>query len=215
LIPLHALPRPADLKIGELLWSGYGFPEVHPTGLGLHGAITMINGNVEDVPAIQLQCEEGGLGRLEGISGSPVCVAGSIVGVIRFGPPGLYQKVQHATSIVDVAKEFPEVAERLAKDSAGGGGAPGGSQGGASSVFVYTRVQIYVVLTALTPTLYANLVFFLNPPEALLAPERQPLAEQAMSLIKYYETQPQGLLPIVGYLEEHFPHLLQKVRQSA
>lgn len=196
-LPLQALPRAAELPAGKLTWSGYGFPRAHAAGLGLHGSITLGNGNVEGAPAIQLLCEEGGFGGLEGVSGGPVCAADSLVGIIRFGPPGLYQKVLHATSLVDAAVLFPEVSELL------------------HSAARYSRVQLYVVLTMLTPTQYEQLLFYLNAPKAMIASDKVPQAEQAMNLIRHYETQADELSPIIKLLERLHATLLKRVLQSS
>lgn len=211
--PLDILPRPEQFPSGQLGWQGYGYPVAHPTGLGLSGTITIVNGNVKGHPAIQLACDQGGRGELEGISGGPVAVADRIVGLIRFGPPKLHHLVVHATSLADVATTFPEVRQRM-EDS--GNWLADSTRQSRGAKPASTRVQLYVALTMLTPVLFNELLFFLNAPAALLAPKTTPQATQAMSLITYYESQNgEGLLPIIQLMDEEHSALMKKVRERS
>lgn len=90
-------------------WTGYGFPEAHPSGYPLSGTVTSTLGNVV-VDALQLTLDQGGHGFMEGSSGSPVLVGGCAVGVIRYHPPLHRAATIHATSIADLARIYPQVA---------------------------------------------------------------------------------------------------------
>lgn len=100
-------PSPSDLASKE--WYGWGFPDAHQTGMAVNGEIDTPLGNVQGQPALQLTCKQGGLGHLQGLSGGPVCYGDQIVGMVRFGPPGLAQRVLMATSMKDLAQKFPEI----------------------------------------------------------------------------------------------------------
>jgi hypothetical protein len=101
-------------------WHSYGYPSAHPSGMTLTGLISSPDGNVEGSPAVELFCNMGGLGSLEGASGASVCHGAYAFGLIRFGPPQLRQMVIHATSLRDVAAKFPEVSALLAAGAAAG-----------------------------------------------------------------------------------------------
>lgn len=94
----------------EARWYGWGFPDAHPDGLAVNGVIDSLFVPVEGQPALQLTCNQGGLGHLHGLSGGPVCHGSQIVALIRFGPPQLAQRVVMATALKDVAHKFPEVS---------------------------------------------------------------------------------------------------------
>lgn len=100
-------------------WHAYGYPSAHQSGLTLTGLISSPHGNVEGNPAVELFCHMGGLGSLDGASGSPVCYGTYAFGLIRFGPTQLAQKVIHATSLKDIAEKFSEVAALLASAPTG------------------------------------------------------------------------------------------------
>ncbi|MET0621822.1 MAG: hypothetical protein ABW250_02470 [Pyrinomonadaceae bacterium] len=90
-------------------WHAYGYPTAHQSGMTLTGLISSPHGNVNGNPAVELYCHMGGLGSLEGVSGSAVCHGAYAFGLIRYGPPQLGQMVIHATSLKDIAVKFPEV----------------------------------------------------------------------------------------------------------
>lgn len=90
-------------------WYGWGYPDAHSTGMAVNGAIDTLLGNVEGQPAIQLTCEQGGLGALSGLSGGPVCYGEQVVGLVRWGPPSLGHRVIMATALTDLARGFPEL----------------------------------------------------------------------------------------------------------
>lgn len=100
-IPLPLGKLPNDLEPGEV-WRGRGFPRAHREGLHPFGSISSLAGRVENQPAIELSCEYGGQGNLEGISGGPVCVAGAAVATLRYAPPQTNQLVIHATALAQV-----------------------------------------------------------------------------------------------------------------
>jgi hypothetical protein len=103
--PLGVLPP--DLANRD--WYGWGYPDAHTTGMAVNGAIDTQLGNVEGQPAIQLTCEQGGLGALSGLSGGPICYGDQIVGLVRWGPPSLGHRVIMATAINDLSRGFPEL----------------------------------------------------------------------------------------------------------
>lgn len=94
-------------------WRGYGFPQAHPTGMPLTGEVQSRHGNLAPWPALQLGLDQGGYGRMKGISGGPVVVRGCAVGVIRYAPPELADATLLATSMADIADIFAPVRARL------------------------------------------------------------------------------------------------------
>jgi hypothetical protein len=114
-VPVGTLPAldPWPQGARALGWHAYGYPSAHQSGLTLTGLISSPDGNVEGSRAVELFCHMGGLGSLEGASGSAVCYGSYAFGLIRYGPPQLRQAVIHATSLKDIAGQFPEVAGLL------------------------------------------------------------------------------------------------------
>jgi len=106
-----------SLAPGSVPWSSYGFAIAHASGMSLSGSITSLRGNVDGKPAIQLHCDQGGSGALEGSSGAPVLHGEVVVGMIRYGPPALQQRVVYATAIDEIANLFPEVAAQPRKSA--------------------------------------------------------------------------------------------------
>jgi hypothetical protein len=129
------LETPQSLDENERTWSAYGFPAAKPSGMIIDGEINLINGNiygtVDNYPAIQLTTKQGGAkpisvinprtGKpqkvmiLGGVSGSAVMYRERILGLVRWGPPELGQKVIYATSLSNIATQCPEVASVLAE----------------------------------------------------------------------------------------------------
>lgn len=115
-IPLAA--PPAGLPPDVMRWSADGFPQAHGPGLRLTGYVGDVSGTVGTHPAIQLHCDQGGLGELKGASGSPVCCQSDdgeavSIGLVRYGI--LLQRVIFATPIAEIAKAFPEVGAVVAR----------------------------------------------------------------------------------------------------
>lgn len=108
-LPLGKLPT--EVPIGEP-WSGFGFPRAHRDGLHPFGSLRSAAGSTAGQPALELHCVYGGMGKLEGLSGGPVCIGERVVGIVRSGPPDLQQLVIHATALANLP--WPEVRERVA-----------------------------------------------------------------------------------------------------
>jgi hypothetical protein len=109
-LTIAALPTGLTEKDGTR-WSAYGFPRAHGEGLTLTGSITDPDGKVGRFPAIQLLCEQGGLGELNGSSGSAVRYGDRAVGLIRYGT--LAQRVIFAVPIDAIAAAFPQLRLQL------------------------------------------------------------------------------------------------------
>jgi hypothetical protein len=94
-------------------WSAFGFPRVQDTGMYLTGKINGLSGQFEGRRVIQLGCDQGGLGRLEGASGAAVCHNGGVVGIIRHGL--LDQLTFYAAPIESVLENCPTIATSIEK----------------------------------------------------------------------------------------------------
>lgn len=103
--PPSSLPGPDSVS-----WVSHGYPKAKPTGMHLSGTLTTLDGAVDGNPAIEMVCRQGGLGSLEGASGGPVCVSEVAVGLIRWSPPDLRQKVVLSTSVADILRVFPSLS---------------------------------------------------------------------------------------------------------
>ena len=91
-------------------WHSFAFADAHSEGLHLTGTVTSVNGSVDGIPALQLQCDQGGLGHLTGASGAPVLRNdGSAVGIIRYGV--LHQSIMFATAMKEVVASFDDVID--------------------------------------------------------------------------------------------------------
>jgi hypothetical protein len=91
-----------------LEWTVHAYPDAKGDGLTVNGRIDSMDGVVEGTPAMQLTCNQGGLGYLQGCSGGPV-VSGEheeVIGVIRWAPEDLAQRVMFATRIEDIVARF-------------------------------------------------------------------------------------------------------------
>lgn len=98
----------------QAYWESYGYPLAHDLGLTIGGTVRLPEARVDGLiagtePAIQLSCDEGGLGFLNGMSGGAVIYNGSIVGIISSAPPDLKQKVIHAIPIERIIEVLPTV----------------------------------------------------------------------------------------------------------
>lgn len=128
------IPEPVKLTLGRLpaldpwpygpqalQWRSWGHPRGHDLGLTVYGSIDDPEGYVPDDPtaqkrgtqtAIQLTCEQGGYGYLEGMSGSPVTFEKNvIIGLVRWAPTPFNQKVIYASPLRSIAEVFPEMRD--------------------------------------------------------------------------------------------------------
>ncbi|HEX8136243.1 MAG TPA: KOW motif-containing protein [Pyrinomonadaceae bacterium] len=129
------IETPESLDENDRTWSAYGFPAAKPSGMIIDGTINLSGGNiygtVDGYPAIQLTCDQGGFKSipiinprtgqaqqvmiLGGVSGAAVMYKGRILGLVRWGPPELGQKVIYATPLSSIAAECQQVANILAE----------------------------------------------------------------------------------------------------
>jgi hypothetical protein len=85
-VQLPSLPM-SELTQGEVgvSWKSYGFPVVRPTGMNFSGTVTgyvrMGNARAIQLYSVQAAARDGVL--LEGLSGAPIVVQGSVVGIVR------------------------------------------------------------------------------------------------------------------------------------
>jgi len=112
-LPLARIPPGAAelVERGEVRWRAFGYPVAHPSGLVTTGRVLDLAGQVDGACAMQLHCEQGGSGELEGLSGSAVLWHGVAIGIVRYGI--LEDQGVFATSIGEVASVFPEVKALL------------------------------------------------------------------------------------------------------
>ncbi len=87
--PPGVTPMPlATLQENKREWESFGFPDANATdGLLLSGNVMMCEGKLLGTSAHQLYCEQaaaGSGGRVKGMSGAPVVIAGRLIGVMRF-----------------------------------------------------------------------------------------------------------------------------------
>jgi hypothetical protein len=86
-VPIELGPAPAR----EAEWLTYGFPEIHPDGMTMKGAVRdpalrPLSTELPQLPVLQLYCEEAAAGtgaRMHGFSGAPCLVDGKAVGILR------------------------------------------------------------------------------------------------------------------------------------
>ena len=118
---------PENLNEGEKAWNAYGFPIAKVDGMMIEGAITHIRGWVGDSPAIQITCDQGGLGRenvpqgertsgLEGTSGAALIHNGAAVGVVIWGPPHLEHRVIFACPLSAIAAQCAAFQQLLTEN---------------------------------------------------------------------------------------------------
>lgn len=98
------------------VWESYGYPSGYDLGLAVNGVINqtnaIVNGRLRgQETALQLTCEHGGQGNLDGLSGSAVVHNGSVVGIVRSGPTDFNGKIIHAISIERIAQVLEPVQE--------------------------------------------------------------------------------------------------------
>ncbi|WP_437491589.1 trypsin-like serine protease [Sorangium sp. So ce1014] len=99
-------------------FESFGFPGANPEGLAVTGKIIMARSEHENVPAIQLYCEQAGAGigmQVEGLSGAPCLVGRALVGVLRRS----LSREQDAGELVSVggtlyASSISDILERTA-----------------------------------------------------------------------------------------------------
>ena len=120
------LPRGEDWSryraYQKTFWESYGYPVGHKLGLTVEGSInapeTPVDGRVgPPETAIQLSCEHGGLGYLNGLSGGAVVHNNTVVGIIRSGPVEFKHKIIHAVSIERIAEVLAPMREIVNKNS--------------------------------------------------------------------------------------------------
>jgi len=85
-----------------LTWSAHTHPVAHEEGLRLTGHVDDVDGRVGTERAIQLRCDQGGQGALQGSSGAAVCTGDWVFGIVRYGPPDLGQRVIFASPITEI-----------------------------------------------------------------------------------------------------------------
>lgn len=197
-LPLGVLPTPDRFPPG-LRWYSYGCPNAHPEGLHFSGEVTSPTGSVDGQPAIQLYCNEGGLGALQGSSGGPVCVERQVVGLIRFGPPKLAQKVILATALRDlVAAGFVELAGPLAATQA-----------------TYSPLVLLVTLSKMSDPVFKKVVFISGVERADLPGTNTPQSERAIELIEHFKQRGNmGLAQLVNAIERADAELLRYVAST-
>jgi hypothetical protein len=115
------VPREACLNLGSTEsvplndardWVSFGYVDAKPDGLDLNGRIDSADGSVEEAPALQLTCNQGGFEFLNGCSGAPVIRGNEVIGVIRWGPPELAQKVIFASRMDEIVERFADYIRR-------------------------------------------------------------------------------------------------------
>ena len=86
LVPLRIGAPPSEKTIQHERekpgWYTFGFPRAWTEGLYLTGVWTGQT-TVDAAPCLQVDCDQGGQGLLEGASGSAVCYRGGVVGIVR------------------------------------------------------------------------------------------------------------------------------------
>ncbi len=91
-------------------WRVWGFPNAMETGMVATGTVADPDGEMPTtdgdarVCAVQLTCDQGGLGDLEGFSGAPVWARGGVAAMVRWGT--LKQRVIYATPISALLSRF-------------------------------------------------------------------------------------------------------------
>lgn len=117
--PAREVPALArNVAQGET-WRAWGFPVALETGIVAEGTVADTAGRLAAspgggfVPALQLTCAIGGLGGLEGFSGAPVWGPRGVIGLVRWGPPRLGQRVIYATRVEEIVGRFEFQGARL------------------------------------------------------------------------------------------------------
>ncbi|HEX8097898.1 MAG TPA: trypsin-like serine protease, partial [Pyrinomonadaceae bacterium] len=114
-VALSALPSEDPWPVGPkaLGWRSFGFALANPAGLFISGIIDAPEGRIEEngvvQKAIQMTCEQGGYDYLQGMSGAAVRYENNVVGLVRWAPPPLRQKVIYAVPLARIQEAFPEV----------------------------------------------------------------------------------------------------------
>ena len=111
LMVFGTLPSPEARRQeqGESSWQSYGYPSGYPEGMGISGTVHLAGS--ADRKDIQLTCDQGGAGSLDGMSGACVEHDGYIVGIIRSAPESFGQRVIHATSMRAIQEKLPIMAQ--------------------------------------------------------------------------------------------------------
>lgn len=188
------LPRPSPWPHGQnaLWWSAFGFPLAHSNGMTINGVIDSLDGRVEDNHAIQLTCEQGGFGALNGMSGAAILHNGIIIGLIRYGPPALKQKVIYAAPSVLIASVFPELkATELVSP--------------VTERHMYSQQDLSNALSMLLPAQFESVIFTLNVPSDVIPGPDSPRRTRAMEVVKWAKIQS----------DECFQHLADEIRKEA
>jgi hypothetical protein len=110
---LGTLPKVDPWPLGKeaVHWYADGYPVAHKPGMRLTGFISQPAGRVDNAPALELFCHQGGHGELQGASGAAVCCEGVAVGLIRYGT--LQQQAIFATAVELIAGTFPELRNQV------------------------------------------------------------------------------------------------------
>jgi hypothetical protein len=117
-IPVAAPPRSGPTP-GTVGWKSLGFPSLRVDGLTLNGTVTSYALPDRDAgQVLQLSCEQGGHGFLDGASGAPVIVNGYAVGVLRGSPQASLDDILLAVRLDTGATALKALATRLASVSA-------------------------------------------------------------------------------------------------
>ena len=121
-VKLSELPslQPWPFGPGGLLWKSWGYAFANSAGMDIWGYIDARENPIAAGPvvagqprqrAIQLTCAQGGDGSLEGMSGAAVVYNNSVVGLVRWAPDPLKQRVIYAAPLRRILDSFPEVRE--------------------------------------------------------------------------------------------------------
>jgi predicted ATPase len=121
-VKLSELPslQPWPFGPGGLLWKSWGYAVANSAGMDIWGYIDARENPIAAAPAvagqprqvaIQLTCEQGGYDYLKGMSGAAVVYNNSVVGLVRWAPDPLKQRVIYAAPLKRILDSFPEVRE--------------------------------------------------------------------------------------------------------
>ena len=198
-------PLPRSLRRGRkgrTRWGGdaFGYAAAHESGLGLSGTIDRPSGIVVDGQngLMQLLCNQGGFGMLGGASGSAVCILGRAVGIIRWAPEALAQRVIIATPLELVAQKWPEIAAALSHD--------------APKVLAHEPTVLLEALCKIGAPVFALVVFDLKIAVEELQPDNTPLVTRALELVRRYQPEGEnGLIQLASAIERRRNGLLAAI----
>jgi hypothetical protein len=186
------LPQGPD----ALWWSAFGFPRAHPNGMVINGVIDSTDGGVKVNHAMQLTCEQGGFGALNGISGAAIIHNEVIVGLVRYGPPVLKQKVIYAAPMSVIVNAFPELKEIKLVNPI-------------QKPHAYSTQQLADALAKLLPAQFESVIFNLNVPSDVISGPNSPRRTRAIEVVSWAGMQGEACMQLlVEQIIKEAPSLL-------